>query len=414
MLNKYRFIVSFLFLFSFFCDKQMEAQQTGDWMYPNYIKHDNGTYVLTKAELRFNSFVGNVRFCLFLGSDDMKFTNDSVEGFGQGIKITFSKNTVYDDSWAISGVSAPNVGYKNSLKGSTINARLFGDDTIEATINSTNIKIYYKGIFKQANLRNYPSLSELEKYVRSSQDKRATHTYAQYEQLLTELSKDRYIVLPLNEMRKTVDSTKIVVGLRHDVDCHPFKALEMARMENKHGIRSTYYILATSIYYGELSKTGVRRYDCMNTIYKQIYDLGCEIGIHNDLVAVMVYCDLDPFKFNHDELDFYKSLGIPIYGSATHGSPITSETVHNKMIFSDYADTNSFVYKGKVYKIGQHSLAEYGFEYEAYHINYTNYYSESGGVWSLKGGLGEVIKTLQNLQPGKRVEILAHPVWWGK
>jgi len=49
-------------------------------------------------------------------------------------------------------------------------------------------------------------------------------------------------------MRNTFNDSKVVVGLRHDVDFNPFKALEMAIIEKFYGIRATYYFLATAEY----------------------------------------------------------------------------------------------------------------------------------------------------------------------
>jgi hypothetical protein len=57
-------------------------------------------------------------------------------------------------------------------------------------------------------------------------------------------------------------------------------------------------------------------------LVKEIYDTGAEIGIHNDLITIMIVYGLNPFLFNKEELEFYKSLKIKIYGTAAHGSQI--------------------------------------------------------------------------------------------
>jgi len=224
--------------------------------------------------------------------------------------------------------------------------------------------------------------AKTEKIIRKEYDFRAVFTWNQYLDLLNKLKQDKFIVMPINEMRNTFDVSKVVVGLRHDIDFNPFKALEMSKIEKDNGIRSTYYILATADYYGYFNLSGVVRNRSMSRLYKELYNNGAEIGIHNDLLTVMISDKLDPFVFNQNELSYYDSLNIPIYGTAAHGSQIAKVSVPNYMIFSDFAKVDSVLYEGKKYPMGQHSLKEYGFEYEANFINFNIYFSDSRGKWN--------------------------------
>ncbi len=258
------------------------------------------------------------------------------------------------------------------------------------------------------------SLPLLETHVRLSEDKRATHSWHQYEKLLTTLSEEKFVVLPMNEMRNHFDPNKVVVGMRHDVDTHPFKAHEMALIEQSYGMRSTYYMLHTAEYHGEFKKGKFCHNKYIHEIYKLISETGSEIGVHNDLLAIMILHGIDPFEFNIQDLEYYKSIGIPIHGTASHGSDIAMKTAKNLEIFSDFANSETVKYKNKEYPIGQHSLKEFGYKYEAYFVDYNIYLSESGGKWHTKGGLDGVIERLERSKPGDRVQILTHPVWWGK
>ena len=263
-------------------------------------------------------------------------------------------------------------------------------------------------------LGDNPSLKELEQYIRRFQDSRATHTYDQYEELLSELTDERYIVLPIYEMIDTINDSKIIVGMRHDVDCHPFKALEIAELENTYGLRSTYYFLATASYYGKFTDIDIERFACMEEVYQEIYNLGNEVGIHNDLLTVMIEENIEPYDFNWNEILFYSGLGVEIEGTSAHGSNIANIIGSNYQIFSDFADSAYVEYGGKKYEIGKYSLSEFGFKYAASFINYTKYYSESGGEWNVEGGLGQLIIKLKSSNSGDRIQILTHPVWWGK
>jgi len=259
------------------------------------------------------------------------------------------------------------------------------------------------------------SVGDIEIYVRSTRDSWAVFSYNQYRQLLLELTKDKYVVRTLNDFRSYHDSTKIVVGLRHDVDWHPFKAVEMAQFEYDLELQSTWYILPTAPYFASLELGEIFRYSSMAPVYKSLSNLNHEVGIHNDLLTTMAVYGFDPFDANAEDTKFIREMGIRIYGTASHGAKIAQEThVLNYEIFSDFARNSSFSYKGKSYPLGKYSMAQYGFQYEAYHLDYDLYLSDVGGVWNVEGGrFSDFLRELKEVKVGTRVVILVHPVWWG-
>lgn len=262
--------------------------------------------------------------------------------------------------------------------------------------------------------RENASLKKIENFVRYHYDKKANHSYQQYEEILKILDSNKFTTLPIHLFKDSIDQSKVMVSLRHDVDNHPFKALKMATMEKKHGILASYYILSTARYYGKYNGEDVFRYPPIDVVYTTLHEMGHEIGIHNDMMALMINHDIDPFNFTRQEIKYFENLGIPIYGSVAHGSSIASNTVRNFEVFSDYAKSDSVAYKGKSYPIGQHSMSDYGFTYEANFINHKTYFSESGGKWSNEGGYEAFIHYLKNAKPGDRIQVLTHPTWWGK
>jgi hypothetical protein len=259
-----------------------------------------------------------------------------------------------------------------------------------------------------------PPYAEIERTTRDLYDHFAVFTWNQYVELLDKLSELKFIVLPLNEMRNTFDDSKVIVGLRHDVDFNPFKALEMAKFEKDYGIRATYFLLATSKYHGHISNSTIVHSTGIEYLFKEIHDTGAEIGIHNDLLTIMIVHNIDPFKFNQEEILFYSSLNIQVFGTAAHGSHVAQITVPNYQIFSDFSKNNSVEYQGKKYPLGEHSLNEYGFNYEAYFINFNLYFSDSGGRWNDPEGFSGILKKLESSKPGDRIQILAHPDHWGR
>lgn len=264
------------------------------------------------------------------------------------------------------------------------------------------------------SINDNPTISELEDYIRYKQDRRAVFTYQQFDMLLNKLSDDKFIVLPINKFKDSINLKKVLIGFRHDVDCHPFKALEMAKFEQEYNFKTTFYILATAEYYGKISKRGVHRFLCLNELYQKIVALNHEIGIHNDLLTIMIKYRMNPLSFNLAEIDYYQSLGIEINGTSSHGSKIANKTVPNYQIFSDFAIKEYTVYNGQRYALGEHSMCKYGFDYEAYHVDYNKYFSDRGGVWNVPGGFEKVLEELDQSKPGDRIQILVHPVWWGK
>lgn len=257
--------------------------------------------------------------------------------------------------------------------------------------------------------------ASLEARIRAENDWRAVFTWSQYRELMDVLSDKKFHVTTIEDFRNTFDSTIVMVGMRHDIDANPFKALEMADIERHYNFRATYYVLSTADYYGKYIDSSIVRYPEMDYVYRDLVDKGAEIGVHNDLLTVMIKYNIDPLLFNLSELAHYDSIGIHVTGTASHGSQIARETSKiNYEMFSDFARTDSVEYNGKTYPLGQYSLREYGYEYEAYHVPFNVYYSESGGTWKDPKGFEGILEKLKGAKPGDRIQILTHPDWWGR
>jgi len=97
-------------------------------------------------------------------------------------------------------------------------------------------------------------------------------TYGAYIKFLT-LLKKRFKIIPFSEVSGETDSFLI---LRHDVDASLESALKMARVEQKLGIRSTYFVLFSHKFYNLLEKDSL-------TILREISELDHEIGLHYDV-----------------------------------------------------------------------------------------------------------------------------------
>ena len=238
-----------------------------------------------------------------------------------------------------------------------------------------------------------------------------TFTYERYARLLDEFADlERFRVVPLRDFASTVDAARAVVGLRHDVDQRLDRALDFARLEHDHGLRATYFVLNTAAYWRDprLIATLVRMQD----------ECGHEIGWHNDLVTWECVLGGNARTSLAAELERLRSAGLRVEGTASHGSPSCYRYgYHNGYFFFPEELANGFpnreVVDGPLGRrsIPRGTLAEFGFAYDAYHLDNTQYFSDAafdagGRRWHTSD------LDLAVLEPGSRTIILTHPDHW--
>jgi hypothetical protein len=94
-----------------------------------------------------------------------------------------------------------------------------------------------------------------------------------YEQTLEKAKHLEYVFPTVSELKSgTRNLTKFLL-LRHDIDTSPQHALQMALLEHRLGIRSSYYVLLHSPFYNPAAPRH------WNDLRKMI-DLGFEVGLH--------------------------------------------------------------------------------------------------------------------------------------
>ena len=107
---------------------------------------------------------------------------------------------------------------------------------------------------------------------------RMTFTYDSFIRLLHLLKKNGYT---FSNYRNWIDNEKSVI-MRHDIDNDIKKAFELAEIEKKNEVKSTYFILLTSDFYNVFSSNSTN-------LIKGIMCCGHDIGLHFD---EMRYADL--------------------------------------------------------------------------------------------------------------------------
>lgn len=248
-------------------------------------------------------------------------------------------------------------------------------------------------------------------------------TWEKYASFLTKISDtSKYIVLPINEFRMTLNPNKIVIGLRHDVDDDLEVAYKFSETESRLGFRSTYYILHTAPYYlADSNNMAVHSEKILPVLRSMQNDRKFEIGWHNDLVTLQAVYNIDPVSFFHNELAWLRSNGINIYGTSSHGSNYCYTYKYlNYYFFEEYTSpvVGQFVnnltlpINGNVVPMKKGKLSDFNLEYEAYFINNNKYFSDASVTNGIRWNIGNL--DLNKLQAGDRVIILLHPIHWHK
>ena len=257
----------------------------------------------------------------------------------------------------------------------------------------------------------------------SSEHPDTNFTYEKYAAFLKKISDtNKYIVLPLNDFRKTIDSNKIVIGLRHDVDNDLDLAFQFSETESNLGFRSTYFILHTAPYYLANSNNMSVHSDKIIPVLKTMQDeRNFEIGWHNDLVTLQAVYKIDPVSFLHKELDWLRSNGIIIYGTSSHGSNYCHTYQYLNFYFFEectypvvgqYVNNISLTIDGKTVPIKKGKLSDFDLEYEAYFLNNNKYFSDATITNGKRWNIGML--DINQLRAGDRVIILLHPIHWHK
>jgi hypothetical protein len=246
-------------------------------------------------------------------------------------------------------------------------------------------------------------------------------TWEKYATFLKKISDtSKYIVLPLNEFRQTFNDKKIIIGLRHDVDVDLNVAYQFSQVETNLGFRSTYFILHTAPYYlGNQNNMEVHSNKIIPVLKSMQNDRHFEIGWHNDLVTLQVVYNINPVTFLHNELNWLRSNGIKIFGTASHGSTYC-KTFHylNYYFFEEctfpvvttYVNNITVPKDGKLIPILKGKLTDFNLQYEAYFLNNNKAYSDATITNGIRWNIGMLDLSL--LQPGDRAIILLHPTHW--
>ena len=155
-------------------------------------------------------------------------------------------------------------------------------------------------------------------------------------------------------------------ALRIDIDADLVAAIGLAGIARECGMPASFYVLHTSGYYGRLEAGRWQRHGAAAAIYREIQDLGCEIGLHIDPYKLYLDDGIDGAAALTTELAWLRSEGLRIAGTSAHNC-VPVYGVENFEVFRGHEIRRGgwVSRRGRVAPLGVLDPAAFGLTYEA-------------------------------------------------
>jgi hypothetical protein len=195
--------------------------------------------------------------------------------------------------------------------------------------------------------------------------------YEDYEYMLDLLKINNYTICDYTNQN---NFEKCAI-LRHDVDFTLEKALDLARIEKKNEVTSTYFLLISTNFYNISSKESIE-------IINEIIGLGHDIGLHFDEKKYQIN-DVNSLEYyiNKESLILKEIIGKEILSVSMHRP--SKWVLENDINFKNIINT-----------------------YSSYFFKDFKYISDSRMYWR-----EDVLEIIKN-QSFDKLHILTHPFWY--
>ena len=206
-------------------------------------------------------------------------------------------------------------------------------------------------------------------------------SYNHYQSILKQALKMGFTIISFGDYPKFSKKPKIIL-LRHDIDYSPQRALAIAKIEKKLGLKSTYFVRVHGEYYHPFDHQSY-------SAIKMITELGHEIGLHSEARSLAQEFKIPVvalFRIEKEILE--KIFDLKVVSASEHADLGRSQNYWQKHLFAQIAKR----------KVG---IKHYPQEWSDF-----KYLSDSLGSWK-EGCL------CQNLRKYVKIQALVHPDWWG-
>jgi hypothetical protein len=172
-----------------------------------------------------------------------------------------------------------------------------------------------------------------------------------YEETLKKAKDLGYEFPTVSELKEGFGNRRRFLLLRHDIDSSPHYALQMAKLEHRLGVRSSYFVLMHSLHYNPAAPP---HWDEL----REIIDMNFEVGLHYD-TSFFEERHLDLLEgVRSDAAALEKILGISIVSVSQHrpaSSPFLKKLneyyvdAYNNELVNDvlYVSDSGFKWRGK-------------------------------------------------------------------
>src|SRR3972149_1100081 len=207
-------------------------------------------------------------------------------------------------------------------------------------------------------------------------------SFNHYRHILKVALGDNFALTSFRDFEKNKKNSKIII-LRHDIDYSPKKALTLAKIENKLGIKSTFFVRVHGEYYHPFDRNNF-------PVLIQIKEMGHEIGLHTEAKNLSKIFKVDMMKIFLKEKEILEDIfDIQVESAAEHADLDAPKNFWQDHFFS------------QVKKI-QVGIAHFPQEYQEF-----RYISDSRRSWQ-NGCL------CRNLGRYEKIQLLVHPDLWGE
>jgi len=307
-----------------------------------------------------------------------------------------------------------------TLRGLSVETTSSGE-SLMGLLGYGSLRLFPSKLHRRSSTSNFSFRAHLLNEKRKAFERKRKFFEPEYGALLEDLRANRRVMTLAQYTRGGHPNGDDVLLIRHDIDHDIENAVKIARWEFRYGIQSTFCVLHSAWYYGELSGERYVHSTLLEESLQEIQSLGHEINFHNNLVTLGLQKKVNVREVLLNELDWLRSIGIHVQGTSTHGDKLCRELGYrNFELFEEAIGTRfggprtvSHVESGNDVALGQLSFRDFDLTYEAYDIHRERYITDSGG--KLREHANAMGRRSFGLEEGggNVTAILTHPIWWG-